>query len=114
MASGVAWSAPPSMEPHPGRHPDCPGTRLAQESHPSLSPLDDCGRGLRVDQYAYYPECALLSPLHTVGVVYASSRQGPHAAHIGARGGELSCGAPATARFAYAASVLSRRKQAYG
>ena len=31
---------------HPGRHLNGPGARLAQESHPRLSPLDDVGEVL--------------------------------------------------------------------
>jgi len=65
-----------------------------------------------VDQFSADPEWALLSRLHAVGAVHASPGQRPHAAHVGARGGELSCRAPATARGAHAASVLSARKQA--
>ena len=49
-----------------------------------------------------------------MGLLHAAARQGPHAAHLGTRGGELSCRAPATALFPHAASVLSARKQVYG
>src|SRR5262245_26001592 len=114
MASRMAWQAMPCVEPTPGRHLDGPGARLAQESHPSLSPLDDRRRSVGVDQYPYYPGRALLSPLYPAGVVYASPREGPHAAYVDARGGELSGRAPATARFTHATSVLSAREQAYG
>src|SRR5262249_37007645 len=113
MASGVARSAPPAVEPHPGRHLAGPGTRLAQESHPRLSSLDDHGRSPGVDQYPYYPRDALLSPLHADWVVYAPARQGSHAAYLIIRGGELSCRAPATSLFAHAASILRSRKHAY-
>src|SRR6266446_7381638 len=113
MAGGVARSASPSVEPHPGRHVHCPGSRLAQGSHPRLSPLDDRGGSPGVDQYPYYPGGTLLSPLHADWVVHASPRQGSHAAHLVSRGGELSCRAPATALFAHAASILSARKHVY-
>src|SRR5262249_18313308 len=113
MASGVAWSAPPAVEPHPGRHVTDPGARLAQESHPYLSPLDDRRGGPGVDQYPYSPRCALLSRLHATGIVYAPPRQGSYAAHLVAGGGELSCRASAPALFTHAASILSARKQVY-
>src|SRR4030095_5939194 len=89
LASGVAWAAPASMESPRGRHLDGSGARLGQESHPGLSLLDERRGGLGVDQYPPDPECALLSPLHPDGVVYASPWQGSYAAHLDARGAEL-------------------------
>src|SRR5512145_513014 len=67
-----------------------------------------------MDQYPPDPGGDLLSPFHAAGAVHAPPRHGSHAAHIGARGGELSGRAPATARGAHAPPVLSARKQSMG